>query len=152
MVRRGSEDLRAPGRTVGSEERVRTGESALGELVDEAGSEELGEREPAQVDGREVADVEGEVRRSGRPLGFATLKFPAAVVPGAEGVPDLEDERVLRLVRASGERSADVDEPQPEAVPPPEAHAPGVHEQELERMVDGEELGQHGVHQVDVEE
>src|SRR5919106_786657 len=109
-VRTGSEDLRAPGRMVGAEERVRTTETPLGELVDEAGSGELGEREAAQIDRGEVADVEGEIRRSRRPLGFAALELPASVVPGAEGVPDLEDERVLGRVRAGGERGADVDE------------------------------------------
>ena len=60
---RGSEDLGAPGRDVRAEDRVRAVDRSLNELLDAAGTAELPEGEPAEVDRAEIGDVQREIRR-----------------------------------------------------------------------------------------
>src|SRR3954453_22522814 len=107
------EDLRAPRRALGAEERVRAVDRPARQLLDPARLAELREREAAEVRGREVCDVEAEVglRVRARPV-----EGPAARVRGDEVVADVEHEAAVALVGTGGERGPDVEEPQPERV------------------------------------
>ena len=81
--------------------------------------------EPAEVERREIGDVEDDVRLALGPPRFGAEPVPA-LVPRAEGVAHLGDERVLAVPRADSERGVHVDEPQPQRVGEPDAQPPRV--------------------------
>src|SRR5437879_6705036 len=55
------EDLRAPRLDVRDEERVGAGDGTACQLVEARGALQIGEREPAEIDGAEPGHVEGDV-------------------------------------------------------------------------------------------
>src|SRR5437660_11779351 len=104
-----SEDLGAPGGATVRKHRVGTRGGAGRERLEASGTEEVREAEGTEVDGPEDRHVTAEVRGRARSLRFPVLELPPALVPGAEGIHDVEDDAPVRGVAPARERSADVD-------------------------------------------
>ncbi len=110
---------------------------------------EVGEGEPAEVDGAERVHREPQIRRHRR------VEPSSAKRPSFQGQNASLTSRTSSPssgVRPRGQRGADVHEPDPEAVADPELHPVLLEEQQEERVVDGQELGLDVGHPVDVEE
>ena len=110
-------------------------------------TQELREGEPAEVDGREVGDVEAKVGVLHR---LRPVERVARVVPGTEGIRHLEHD--IALEGARRERRTDVHEPEPERVGETEAKTTRLLEQQEEGVVDRQELRLQTVEPVDVEQ
>src|SRR3954451_13946651 len=114
--RAGSEDLGAPGVPIPAEERVRAQQRAVLELLGATGTAQSGERDTAEVGGAERLRRQRNVRIVVGARRRPVLELPASLVPRAELVVHVEHHRPLRAVLPCGQRSADVDEPNPEPV------------------------------------
>src|SRR5215208_6045732 len=112
-----SEDLRAPGLEAGSEEVVGSRDRALAELLDPQSVAQLREGDSTQIRAPQRVGVETEIRLGLRPLGGAAADLPAALVPLAERVGDLEHDRLAVPVATGSERRFGIDDADPEPVP-----------------------------------
>jgi hypothetical protein len=144
-------DLRAPGRAVRAKEPVRARDRARAQLLEAQRSCERGERKAAEVDGAESRDVEPQVGLGVRP-GHAVPDAVATLVPGAEAVAHVQDNRLAGLVGPGRKRRLDVDESQPQGVADREAEAPRLGDEQQQRMVDRKLVGRDPLHPVEVEE
>src|SRR5262245_1440724 len=91
-------------------------------LLDEARARELREAHPAEIDGAERVDLECQVRLGIRTAHAAFPHRVTTLVPGAEGIGDVEDDGRSRCEAARGEGRPDVHEPRPEGVRDAELH------------------------------
>src|SRR5262245_9608005 len=93
-----SEDLGAPGGAVGREDHVGSRRGAPSQFLHPPAADQLREGEPAEVGGREGADVAPELRGGRRPLGTASAEPPCAGVPRAELVADVDHDRAVACI------------------------------------------------------
>src|SRR5512141_943025 len=101
---------------VPAEERIRPLDGAFPQLVDPSGTMELRERDAAEERGAERFRRHSQVRGGVGLARHAALELPAAGVPRAEVVGNLEDDRTVVRVRPPRESRADVDETHPDPV------------------------------------
>src|SRR6059058_1333490 len=117
--RAGSEDLGTPGVPIPAEERVGAQQRAVLELLGATGTAQSGERDTAEVGGAERLRRQRNVRIVAGARRRPVLELPPSLVPRAEVVVHVEDHPPIGAVLPRGQRSPDVDEPDPQPV----AHA-----------------------------
>ncbi len=122
------------------------------QLLDAAATHELVPRHAAEIGRAELADVAAEVRLAVAALDAVGADAPAALVPRALLVRDLDHHRLEVGVRAGAERLPDVHEPHPQPVADTRAEVARLGEEERELVVDGEQPRTHELHPVDVEQ
>src|SRR4249920_2360553 len=107
-----------------AKERVRPGDCAVPLLGESARTAKGGERDAAEQRGAERLHGQTQVRLVLRAFRQAALELPAALVPEAELVGDLEDDGLVSLVGTSGESGPHVEQTHPEPVTHAIARAP----------------------------
>ncbi len=109
-------------------------------LLDPSRGEEIDESEGAEVGGRQVGDVEGEVGRvvgpldrSGQPRRRCSSRQRPAF-KGQSASRTLEDQRAGRRVRPPAERLGHIEEPEPDPVGDGQPQLTRLGEDQLERV------------------
>ena len=137
-----------------AEERVRAPDAAALDLLDPLGPGELCEGEPAEKDRTERLHVEADVRAAGSSCAPARPRSSTSpTLSGKRGSEtDVEREPAVPHVAPRRERSADVDEPQPESVSTLARSRFTPRDDLQQRMVEREEPCVKLVHPVDLEQ
>src|SRR6266550_3544732 len=117
--------------TVPAEEGIRPLDRPFLQL----GPPERAERDAAEQSGAERLHGHRQLGLVLAALRAASFESPASLVPRTELVRDIEHDRALARIAPPQQRRADVDEPHPETVAHPVAHAPRRREQEEQRMI-----------------